>query len=68
MNDYPQHWLGSLPALSDESVIEILDFLQSFVVAFESFYGSQIRHYYDQRSCNNFVATESSAPIDDPPF
>jgi len=68
MSHDPQLLLVSLPAISDESVVEILDFLQAFVVAFESFYGGQIRRYYDQRSRANLIRPERLAPLDDPPF
>ncbi len=68
MNHDPQCWLASLPAISDESVVEILDFLQAFVVGFESFYGGQIRRYYDERSPAHRMQTEPMTPLDDPPF
>lgn len=68
MSHDPQRILVSLPAISDESVVEILDFLQVFVVAFESFYGRQIRRYYDDRSRANLIRPDPTVPLNDPPF
>lgn len=67
MSHDPQRILVSLPAISDESVVEILDFLQAFILGFESFYGSQIPRYYDDRSRANLIP-EPPAPLEDPPF
>ena len=68
MSHDPQRLLVLLPAISDESVVEILDFLQAFILDFESFYGSQIRRYYDDRSRANLIRPEPTVPLDDPPF
>jgi len=68
MSHDPQRLLAELPAISDESVVEILDFLQAFVVGFESFYGGQIRRYYDDRSRANIIRQATAAPLEDPPF
>jgi hypothetical protein len=68
MSHDPQRLLVSLPAISDESVVEILDFLHAFILGFESFYGSQIRRYYDDRSRANLIRPEPTVPLDDPPF
>ncbi len=57
-----------LPPLSDESVIEIFDFLQVFTMDFESRYGDQIRRYYDERFRHNIVQHTPCAKTDDPPF
>jgi hypothetical protein len=37
MSHDPQRLLAELPVISDESVVEILDFLQAFILGFESF-------------------------------
>jgi hypothetical protein len=68
MSRDPEPLIASLPAISDESVVEILDWLQAFVVGFESFYGGQIRRYYEERSCINRIQPEPMNPLDDPPF
>jgi len=68
MSHDPQSWLASLPAISDESVVEILDFLQAFIVAFESFYGGQIHRYYDQRSRHNLIQPAPKTLQEDLPF
>ena len=57
-----------LPPLSDEAAVEILDFLQAFILSFETRYGDQIRRYYDDRSYDNIRQYHSSTPSDDPPF
>lgn len=56
-----------LQQLSDESAVEILDFLQIFISNFESRYGDQIRRYYDQHSRHNIVQV-TPVITDDPPF
>jgi len=68
MSRYLEPFLDSLPPISDESVVEILDFLQAFILGFESFYGSQIRRYYDERSRDHLIQPERPNPLDDPPF
>ena len=57
-----------LRPLSDESVVEILDFLQVFTTDFENRYANQIRRYYDALSRHNIVATIHSKTMEDPPF
>jgi|KBSSwiStaDraftv2_1062776.scaffolds.fasta_scaffold527669_1 hypothetical protein len=68
MSRDPEPLLASLPAISDESVVEILNLLHAFVVGFESFYGDQIRRYYDERSHANRMQPEPTGLLDDPPF
>jgi hypothetical protein len=68
MSHDPHRLLDSLPTISDESVVEILDFLQAFVVAFESLYSGQIRRYYDERSPANLMQSEPTTSLEDPPF
>lgn len=67
---YPNHGHTciTLPSLSDEAAVEILDFLQVFTNDFENRYASQIQRYYDERSRHNIVQKNSSVDIDDPPF
>ena len=57
-----------LPQLSDEAVVEILDFLQVFTTDFENRYSGQIHRYYEDRSRHNIVQDNSGENIDDPPF
>ena len=57
-----------LRPLSDEAVVEILDFLQVFTTDFENRYGNQIRRYYDERSRHNIIQDYPSESTDDPPF
>ena len=57
-----------LRPLSDEAVVEILDFLQVFTTDFEIRYGDQIRRYYDDRSRHNVVQTNSLGDKGDPSF
>lgn len=56
-----------LPPLSDEAVIEILDFLQAIVLRFETLYGGEIHRYYEQRSCHNIIEPDPPEPTE-PPF
>ena len=57
-----------LPLLSDDSVVEILDFLNDVLTVFESRYGDQIRRYYHDRSRHNLIEPDHHNPADDPPF
>ena len=66
-SDPPYQCLPLRP-LSDEAAVEILDFLQVFIINFESRYGDQIRRYYDQRARHNIIRVNPSVPTDDPPF
>ncbi|MBI3902970.1 MAG: hypothetical protein HY306_08550 [Nitrosomonadales bacterium] len=68
MSHDPHPLLDSLPTISDESVVEILDFLQAFVLGFKSLYSGQIRRYYDERSRANLMQSEPTASLEEPPF
>jgi len=57
-----------LPHLSDDSAVEILDFLYDVLTVFESRYGDQIRRYYDEHSQHNLIESDQHLPDDDPPF
>ena len=57
-----------LPPLSDEAVVEILDFLHEVLTVFESRYGDQIHRYYDERSRHNLIEPDRTLTTDDPPF
>jgi hypothetical protein len=59
-----------LPAISDEAVVEIYDFLCDFLRLFENHYSGQIHRFYDDRSFDNLVHRDphSRPPDDDPPF
>ena len=56
--------------LSDEAVVEILDFLQVFTNDFENRYSNQIRRYYDSdsRFRHNIFQTNPADNAHDPPF
>jgi hypothetical protein len=58
----------ALPHLSDESAVEILDFLHELVLRFEARYAGQIHRYYQQRSRDALIGPEPPAHTDDPPF
>lgn len=68
MCENPCYQCIPLRPLSDESAVEILDFLQVFMVDFENRYYNQIRRYYDSRSQHNIVQYTPSTNTDDPPF
>ena len=56
-----------LPPLSDDAVVEILDFLQAIALRFEVLYGGEIHRYYEQHSCHNII--EPDLPeLTEPPF
>ena len=58
----------SLPSLTDEAAVQILDFLHTVIDLFESRYAHQIHRYYDDRSQHNLLQPEQHMPTDDPPF
>lgn len=69
-DSYPYPLEISLPTLSDESAVELSEFLQEFILLFESHYFGQIHRFYQQRSQDNLVQPDANplpAP-DDPPF
>ena len=59
-----------LPIISDETVVEIHDFLNDFLCLFESHYGAQIRRFYQQHSYDNLIhlPPRTHPSEDDPPF
>ena len=57
-----------LPHLGEHAPAEILAFLYGPPTVFESRYGDQIRHYYDDRSDHNPIEPDLNLPADDPPF
>ena len=54
----------TLRDLSDEAVVEILDFLQRFTTDFENRYADQIHRYYAQRSRHNIVTHPPGSDTD----
>jgi len=54
--------------LSDETAVEILDFLQVLITDFENRYASQINRYYAQRRQLNHDWIKPSGETDVPPF
>jgi hypothetical protein len=57
-----------LPQLSDETAVQIQDFIYTLLDLFEARYGDQIRRFYDDLSAHNMIEPDSSPSIDDPPF
>lgn len=57
-----------LPPLPDEVAADLLDFLQDFILVFESRYGHQIRRHYDSLATHNLITRHPPVPPDDPPF
>jgi hypothetical protein len=57
-----------LPPLSDEAVVEILDFIHGVLTVFESRYSEQLRRFYDDRSRHNLIEPDRNLTADDPPF
>jgi len=68
MCEHDSHCELRLLPLSDEAVVEILDFLHAVLSTFESRYGAQIRRYYDDRSRHNLIEAVRHSPANDPPF
>ena len=57
-----------MPALSDDVVVQIHDFIAHFLDLFEARYGDQIHRYYENRSEHHVVRRAPPSCIDDPPF
>jgi len=64
----PRSQCITLRPLSDEAVVEILDFLQVFTTDFENRYSGQIRRYYDERFRHNNVQANPFKNADNPQF
>ena len=58
----------SLPMLSDDAAVEILNFLEVTLQRFESRYAHQIDRYYDSISQHNIAQCSLYENNDDPPF
>ena len=69
-DSYPYPVEISLPTLSDESAVELCEFLQEFVLLVESHYSGQIHRFYQQRSRDNILQPDADPKpaSDDPPF
>jgi len=65
--DQPDHGI-SLPMLSDEAAVEILNFLEVTYQIFETRYAHQIHRYYESISQHNIVPGPPYENTDDPPF
>ncbi len=58
-----------MPPLSDDAVIEILDFLYQIIHRFESQYFDQIHRYYHEQSPQNPSNHDDHDSLrDEPPF
>ena len=58
----------ALPALSDEAVIQIRDFIEHVLDQFDVHYADQVRRYYEDRAQHNLQRPSPPAATDDPPF
>jgi len=65
--DQPDHGI-TLPMLSDEAAVEILNFLEVTFQIFETRYAHQIHRYYESLAQHNIVQYTPSETTDDPPF
>jgi hypothetical protein len=60
----------NLPALPDEAVVEIQDFLYEILDLFTTHYGHQVDRFYDDMSYDNLLRADpdSKPPDNNPPF
>jgi len=65
---YPRAYPIALPALSDEAVVEIRNFIEHVLDQFDLHYASQVRRFYEDRAEHNMVRSTPPADDDDPPF
>ena len=65
---YPRAYPIALPALSDEAVVEIRNFIEHVLDQFDLHYASQDRLFYGDRAEHNMVRPTPPAADDDPPF
>jgi len=65
---YPRAYPIALPALSDEAVVEIRNFIEHVLDQFDLHYASQVRRFYQDRDEHNMVRPSPPAAADDPPF
>jgi hypothetical protein len=57
-----------MPRLSDDTVVQIHDFIHHVLDLFEARYADQIHRFYEDL-CADYVVEPDSAPnLDDPPF
>jgi len=52
----------SLPSLSDEAVVEVLDFLLDLLRLLESHYSGRIHRYHEDRSYHHRLQADSASP------
>ena len=57
-----------LPPLSDQAVVDLLDFLQRAIACFESRYADQIHRYYDELSEHNLRHPDPPPSSEGDPF
>lgn len=56
----------NLPAISDETAVELLNVIEVVHQLFEDRYGRQIHRYYDSCSQHNIVQSQPIASDDNP--
>jgi hypothetical protein len=65
----PHAYPFAMPALSDEAVVEIRNFIEHVLDQFDIHYAPQVRRFYEDRAEHNMVRPPPPAAIpDDPPF
>ena len=67
----PDHLdLGAIPMprLSDDTVIQIHDFIHHVLDLFEARYGDQIHRFYQDLCADSLVESDFNLNLDDPPF
>jgi len=58
----------AFPALPDEAVIAVNDFLEAFYTRFQNHYFAQLHRYYHDRPDPSPLQLLITPPPDDPPF
>ena len=66
MNDHPD--LFPFPDITDEAVIAVNDFLETFHTHFQHHYFAQMHRYYPDLPAPARCNDPMPLPLDDPPF
>ena len=66
MNDNPD--LFPFPALSDDAVIAVNDFIEEIYTRFQNHYFAQMHRYYAERPDPAHDSDQIALPLSDPPF
>ena len=57
-----------MPRLSDDTVVQIHDFIHHVLDLFEARYGDQIHRFYQDLSQDSLLDSGTKVNLDDPPF